>query len=205
MPVAATPAQPFNRAAGPSLSAAQAVREQAPVELGSGRKLMVSGISFLLVLVAIYVGTQFFHRASQDNVSAPEAQTKLSEPATSDHSASGSAEKTDAPKSSGETSVASSPGRVLQRVEPDVSASARSTITGKIHVRVGLHVDPSGKVVEARLISPGPSKYFASHALEASRRWTFVPPQADGQPADSKWTLIFTFTRRGVDESAQAN
>ena len=205
MPVAATPAQPFNRAAGPSLSAAQAVSEQAPVELGSGRKLMVSGISFLLVLVAIYVGTQFFHRPSQDNVSAPEAQTKLSEPATSDHSASGSAEKTDAPKSSGETSVASSPGRVLQRVEPDVSASARSTITGKIHVRVGLHVDPSGKVVEARLISPGPSKYFASHALEASRRWTFVPPQADGQPADSKWTLTFTFTRRGVDESAQAN
>jgi len=94
---------------------------------------------------------------------------------------------------------------VLERVEPDVSASARATITGKIHVRIGLRVDPTGKVVEARFISAGPSKYFASHALEAARRWTFVPPQADGQPAASRWTLTFTFKRKSVDESLQAN
>jgi TonB family protein len=192
------------------------VRERAPVELGSGRKLMVSGISFLLVLGAIYLGTQFLHRDSHDNAagSARESMEKSAVPGASNSTASSSTGGTDSRNAPAKSSPAepaapsasaSSPGRVLERVEPDVSASARATITGKIHVRIALHVDPSGKVVEARLISAGPSNYFASHALEAARRWTFVPPQADGQPAASKWTLTFTFTRRGVDESAQAN
>jgi TonB family protein len=178
---------------------------------------MVSGISILLLLVAIYVGAQFFHRDSRDNAaaSARESMEKSTGPGTSNSTAASASGGTDSPKTSTESSSAataapsassaSSPGRVLERVEPNVSASARATITGKIHVRIGLHVDPTGKVVEARLISAGPSKYFASRALEAARRWTFVPPEADGQPAASKWTLTFTFSRRSVDESLQAN
>ena len=193
------------------------VRERVPVGLDSGRKLMVSGISFLLVLVAIYVGAQFLHRDSHDNAAASARQSmeKSSPPGASNSTASSSSGGTDILKTPAESSSAapvapsarsaSTPGRVLERVEPDVSASARATITGKIHVRIGLRVDPTGKVVEARFISAGPSKYFASHALEAARRWTFVPPQADGQPAASRWTLTFTFKRKSVDESLQAN
>jgi TonB family protein len=221
VPAASSPTAPSKRvAASRAAVAPETIREHTPLELGSSRKLMVSGISFLLVLVAIYGGSQLFHRGSHDNAaaSAPEA-TNPSEPAASDHSTaapSSAVRKGDASRSAAagspvatsatpSTSVSSSPGRVLGRVEPDVSASSRATITGKIHVRVGLRVDPSGKVVEARLISPGPSKYFAGHALEAARRWTFVPPQAEGQPTISNWTLIFTFTRKGVDSSAQAD
>lgn len=180
--------------------------------LGSSRKLMVIGISALLVLVAIYLGAQLFHRASHDSAAA--SDPTLSDPSTN---ATRSTEKVEeAPKSaaahspvavaeSSSGSTLSSPGRVLGRVEPDVSASARATITGKIHVNVALHVDPSGKVETAKLVSPGPSKYFSSHALEAARRWTFVPPQTNGQPSASQWTLLFTFTRKSVDVTPQAN
>jgi TonB family protein len=212
--IASKSSQPPNRQVAPPVRAEPTViRESVRNELGSGRRLMVYGISFLLVLVVIYAGTQLFHRGSRDNAaaSAPELTAKSSEPGTADRSAPpGSTGGADASKSSAESSpatasVGSSPGRVLERVEPDVSTSARATITGKIHVRVGVHVDPSGKVAEARLVSAGPSTYFAGHALQAARRWTFVPPQSGGQPVASKWTVTFTFTRKGVDASAQAD
>jgi TonB family protein len=89
-------------------------------------------------------------------------------------------------------------GSVLQQVQPEVSRSAQNTITGHIKVSVRVEVDASGNVSEARLVSPGPSKYFANHALEAARRWRFNPPQVNGQPAASEWTLHFQFSRANI-------
>jgi len=89
-------------------------------------------------------------------------------------------------------------GSVLQQVMPDVSRSAQSTITGRFRVSVQVEVDTSGNVSEARIVSPGPSKYFASHALAAARGWKFNSPQVDGRAAASEWILRFQFARANI-------
>jgi TonB family protein len=90
-------------------------------------------------------------------------------------------------------------GAVLQQVLPRVSASARHTIEGKIKVGVRVKVDASGKVTEAKLVSAGPSQYFARLALEAAREWKFTPPQVQGSVVASDWILHFGFRRSGTD------
>jgi TonB family protein len=89
-------------------------------------------------------------------------------------------------------------GSVLQQVQPDVSRSAQNTIDGHIKVIIHVSVDASGNVSQAKFVSAGPSKYFSERALEAARRWKFNPPQIDGQPAASEWTLRFQFGRAGT-------
>lgn len=197
----------------PPSSVTDTPMSESPVELGSGRRLLVSGISLLLILVAIYFGSQFLHHGARENESAsapapsPAAESPNSapQPASQPTAAPSPASETPAPAKTAppETTTGSSPGRVLERAEPNVSAAARNTITGKVRVRVNLAVDDSGKVSDARFITPGPSRYFAVHAMDAARKWSFVPPQVNGQPAPSKWTLNFTFTRKGVDASAE--
>jgi TonB family protein len=87
---------------------------------------------------------------------------------------------------------------IIQRVLPEVPSQARRTIQGRVKVSVRVRVDPSGKVAEAKLDSPGPSKYFAQLALQAARRWKFAPaPDADpGRPRE--WVLHFEFERTGT-------
>jgi TonB family protein len=87
------------------------------------------------------------------------------------------------------------PGEVVHQVLPDVPRSARETIRGRIKVSVRARVDSSGRVVGAKLDSPGPSKYFAQLALQAARRWRFEPAKSDGQDVSSEWILRFEFLR----------
>lgn len=89
-------------------------------------------------------------------------------------------------------------GSVLQQVMPDVSRSAQNTIEGRLKVSVHVLVDTSGNVSEAKVVSSGPSTYFANRALAAARQWKFNPPQADGQPAASEWVLRFQFGRASI-------
>lgn len=103
------------------------------------------------------------------------------------------------------TPAGSAKGAVLQEVMPQIAASARRTIDGKIRVVVRVDVDASGHVTEATLVSPGPSKYFARTAEEAARQWTFTPPQAGGQALASQWTLRFGFRRSGTEVSSAQN
>lgn len=90
-------------------------------------------------------------------------------------------------------------GSVLKQVMPDVSAGSLHTISGRLKVSVSIMVDASGNVSEAKLTSPGPSRYFAGHALAAARQWKFTPAQMDGNPSPSQWLLHFRFSRRSVD------
>ncbi len=84
-------------------------------------------------------------------------------------------------------------GAVIYQVVPDVSEQARQTILGTVRVRVKAHVDDNGNVSGAELDSSS-SGYFGNQALQVVRRWTFKPPQVDGQNAASEWMLRFEFT-----------
>ena len=84
-------------------------------------------------------------------------------------------------------------GAVTYQVVPDVSEQARQTILGTVRVRVKTHVDENGNVSGAELDSSS-SGYFGNQALQVVRRWTFKPPQVDGQNAASEWMLRFEFT-----------
>jgi TonB family protein len=81
---------------------------------------------------------------------------------------------------------------VLHRVLPSVPQSARNTIHGHVRVGVKVVVDASGNVTRAGLESPGPSKYFARLALEASRSWKFTP-------VPSEWILRYAFGRTSTE------
>jgi len=116
-------------------------------------------------------------------------------PSPATHTKTPSAEETSETVSQGATVK----GAVLQQVLPRVLPSARSTIEGKIRVVVRVEVDPSGNVTKAKLVSAGPSKYFARLAEEAARGWKFNPPQVRGQAVASQWNLRFGFRRTDTE------
>ncbi len=88
---------------------------------------------------------------------------------------------------------------VVERNIPNVPLSARNTVTGKVRVIVRVDVDSAGKVSDAKLVLPGPSKYFARIALESARQWTFQPPTVNGSPTTSAWALRYLFGRAGTE------
>jgi TonB family protein len=88
---------------------------------------------------------------------------------------------------------------VRQQVLPDVSASARRTITGHVRVAVKVNVDNLGNVANASFQTRGPSEYFARIALEAAQHWKFVPAQANGENVASQWVLRFAFGRQDTE------
>ena len=106
---------------------------------------------------------------------------------------------TGAPKSTEEGAG----GEVVHQVLPEVSQRSRNTITGTVKVGVRVQVDVSGKVTEATLTSPGPSKYFADLALKSAKEWKFAPAEVDGKPVSSAWSLQFRFRRSSVEASQE--
>jgi outer membrane biosynthesis protein TonB len=97
-----------------------------------------------------------------------------------------------------------SPGRgeVLDQVLPEASAKALASIQGTVRVTVKVHVDAAGRVTEATLDHPGPSKYFADLSLKAARRSVFTAPEAAGHSASSDWLIQYLFTSSGVQAGA---
>src|SRR5580704_2282830 len=143
-----------------------------------------------VMLLAVLLG----RRSHQSTV--PPAQTTES-PASANARAPHSPAPFHDKATSTQTGVA--PGRVLQQVSPDVSPGSRRTITGHVKVSVQVSVDTSGSVSQARLVSSGPSKYFANQALAAARRWKFTPAKVNGQPLPSEWILRFQFGRTSTE------
>jgi TonB family protein len=89
-------------------------------------------------------------------------------------------------------------GAVLERVLPAVPEKASATIRGAVLLTVRVKVNGAGEVTDATLASPGPSKYFARFALEASRKWKFKPARRGGQSVASVWTLHYQFRADGI-------
>ena len=122
---------------------------------------------------------------------APESRAQSSEAQPAPARTSGAAGTAGAEKTAAKDEV-------IERVMPQVSASARRTIQGKIKVRVRVKVDAAGNVTEATLKDAGPSQYFARVALEAARRWKFAAAEDESRA----WTLLFAYTRARTDASA---
>jgi len=93
-------------------------------------------------------------------------------------------------------------GAVARRALPRVLTSARNTISGTVRVSVVVDVDPRGRVVQAKLDAPGPSRYFARLSMAAAPDWKFTPPRVNGQIVPSEWLLNFGYSQSGTSASA---
>jgi TonB family protein len=160
--------------------------ESLPAKRGNLFLWLIVPIIVAIVLLAVWLGRKS-HPSPAENPAAE------SSPAPAAQSSSPSHDQA--------TSRGTALGGVLQEVPADVSPGARRTITGHIKVSVQVSVDTSGNVSAVRLVSPGPSKYFAQHALAAARGWKFAPPQVHGQPSPSEWILRFQFGRTSAQVS----
>ena len=130
--------------------------------------------------------------------SSPQTSQKLLEKATDD--AAAPAHGSPAPRSpTAMSGHDSAPGAVFERFVPQVSEKSRETITGKVRVTVRVSVDAAGKITDASLASPGPSRYFANLALRAAKRWRFSPPRTGGESVPSNWSLRFVFGRESTE------
>jgi serine/threonine protein kinase len=94
------------------------------------------------------------------------------------------------------------PGAVAHRALPNVPSSASNTIWGTVRVSVVVDVAPSGRVVDAKFDSAGPSHYFARLSMAAAQDWKFAPPRVDGRIVPSEWVINFGYTK--TDTSATA-
>ena len=159
-----------------------------------------------VVVAALVLGLIFFFANGKSRPSQPAATTP--QPASETLPATPPPESATAPPVASipkpaESTKPASQGEVVRQVLPEVSPSARRTIRGKIRVVARVDVDASGKVTEAKLSSPGPSRYFASQTLKAARQWEFSPPVVAGRSAASAWVLTFRIARNGTQVSPQ--
>jgi TonB family protein len=163
-----------------------------PAQEGSKRWIVLTIVAAALVL-GVWLGIRILSR--QTPVPAADSRN-----AAQSAPADVPAEQTPAPFSRKQSSAqnAVTRGSVVQQVLPEVSRSAQNTITGRVKVSVQVSVDASGNVSQAKLVSAGPSRYFADRALEAARRWKFAPPQVDGTAAASEWLLRFQIGRASI-------
>jgi TonB family protein len=147
---------------------------------------------FLLIgaIVVIAAGLFFFaHRGSDSGQQAATSSPAATAPAKS-------------PATQSSPSL-NSPGSALNRVLPAPSRGALNTIHGRIKVRVRVAVDATGNVTRTNFVTAGPSQYFARLAAQAAQKWKFAPAIANGQPASTEWTILFEYTRSGVEASQQ--
>ena len=129
---------------------------------------------------------------------AYEAKTDVAAPAAATHE---TVPKTQSSPKSPVRVVESTPitPGIVKQVLPQVPLSARETIHGKVRVKVQVQVGPNGDVSDASFVSPGPSRYFARLAMEASRQWKFQPGGVNGQTTPNQWLLEYRFGRTSTE------
>jgi TonB family protein len=159
----------------------------------TGRRMAVPIIAVAIFLVAL-VGSRFFGHKTPAPAESREAAPQ-SQPAPEIIAAQPPPPAATKEVKHAANAASTSHGSVAQKVVPNVSRGAQSTVTGHVKVSVQVAVDAAGNVSQAKFVSAGPSKYFASRAMEAARGWKFNPPQVNGQAAPSDWILRFQFGR----------
>ncbi|HTW60107.1 MAG TPA: TonB family protein [Terriglobales bacterium] len=176
----------------------------APRELVPAAKsrLKAGPVAVAAIVVVLLVGLAVFlsrgkNTPTQNPVATEQSTTQASAPAP----APAAPQVHDSAMPS--KKAGASRGEVIHQVLPEIPRSAKNTITGTIKVAVRVEVDASGKVTSARLVSSGPSKYFANQALSAARGWEFSTPVVNGQPTSSAWILRFRFKRGSTQASPE--
>jgi TonB family protein len=162
---------------------------------GSKRWIVAPVVAVALLLV-VWAGSKFL--VHQPSVPAAETHSASPQPPAETPAAQAptpfSERAKPAPEEKGVVQ-----GSVLRQVQPDVSRNALNTIEGRLKVVIEVSVDASGNVSAAKLMSPGPSTYFANRALAAARGWKFNPPQVHGRAAASEWVLRFQFRKTSAE------
>lgn len=85
---------------------------------------------------------------------------------------------------------------------PDIPERAKRTIRGTVRVSVRVIVNEDGTVFAALTDNRGPSRYFERLAIEAAKKWTFIP--ADGASDQRVMLIRFAFSRDNDTASAIA-
>jgi TonB family protein len=119
-------------------------------------------------------------------------------PATPPAAAQPALPKSDPPAAVNPPAQAAAAPKILQEVLPQIPAQARNTIQGKVTMTIKVNVDPSGDVTDAKLESPGSSRYFAGFTMAAARRWKFQPTSSPQQ-----WSLKFELYRSDTKVSSK--
>ena len=143
-----------------------------------------------LVVLAILTSPRMFHRQAETPIGRRDAV--IPHPVPTPSPATTSAPKAMSVPAPSSTHVGS---EVIKRVLPEIPAKARQTIRGRVKIGVRVRVDPSGRVTDAKIDLPGPSRYFAQLALKAARQWRFAPVQTTGRNVAREWTLRFEISR----------
>jgi TonB family protein len=169
-----------------------------PVAVGGGKPLSdavaMVVIGALLGVGAVVVAHRISHRETTPS------------PADSSQSSSQAslASRPQSPTPGGETPRGPVvKGEVASRVLPEVPEKVEGAIRGHIRVVIRVRVDAQGKIVQASIDNPGPSRYFANQALNAAEKWKFTPAWVGGETAASVWALEFHFASTGIDASAK--
>lgn len=162
---------------------------RAPVRrrLSRGAQLLILGLGTVAVLLS-WVAISMFRTEPTSAPGAPKPATET-------------AETRSAEAKSVESEVRKQPDASPSlEVIPSVPRSARETIRGTVRVSVRVIVDKEGTVLVATADDPGPSRYFERLAIQASKKWTFAPADAEEQRI---MLVRFNFTRAGT--TARAN
>lgn len=175
-----------------------AVEEREPAtkkERWRGNRMATS----LLILVTALVIAFIVFLSTRKSQAPKPSQSAVEQPGSNAVLPSAPAVASSAP----EAARRESSGSVLHQSLPEVSQSARNTITGKIRIVARVEVDAAGKVTHARLTTAGPSRYFARLSLDAAERWQFSPPIVNGHPVPSVWSITFRLARRQTQTAAE--
>lgn len=166
--------------------------------------IVVGAAALLLVGIAVFALRSHSSAPPPAATEEQSAAAVANSPAmTASQSAADSADKPEAAEKPEATEKpeaaegATAKGAVAEQVLPDTSQRALATIHGSVLTSVRVMVDAGGKVSDAELESPGPSKYFANLALQAARKWKFKPARVDGNAVASSWLLHFQIDDRG--------
>jgi TonB family protein len=191
-PASAKPSAPVRivEVAEPEIKVDNSKEPQAPTSRSNWR--VAVPIAVVALIVALVLGQRLFsHKpepaappATETTEAKPVAQP-AAQPATPPNPTKPAPTPPDDP--------------ILHRVVPELSANVKRRIHGTLKVTVHVDVDPSGKVIAAKVTTPSSSHYFNNLAQITAQQWEFVPPQQNGDPIPSTWQLRFQFNHRSTE------